>query len=144
MCSARVEGTFQVGQKVKKPGFSSEFGYYTEVIEIKVHRNIHLTKALITSSFLLQSCTHINLGRLFVLASHSCRSFGLLERSPESIAKGKDLPVIVNIVRMMHGMIFTAHNFPDIEIHGVMNISGPDSREKQHGHMRHIMTGRNR
>lgn len=83
-----------------------------------------------------------------LLESLLCRATRRFERyaqgSPHAVAHGKDLPVVVNVVRVVDRVVFRPHDWVDVPIHGVVNVRGPNGGEKEQGHVGRIVAGQDK
>ena len=64
---------------------------------------------------------------------------GKSEGSPEPIAKGKDLSIVVNVMGVVNGMVLTAHDGVNVPIHGIVDVGCPYGGEKDHAQMGQVV-----
>lgn len=63
------------------------------------------------------------------------RPFWFPEGTPESIAKGKDLSVVVDEVSVMDRMVLGSHDGVDVPIQSIVDVGSPQGRKEKKDEM---------
>lgn len=105
---------------------------FTNSISLSWQRNLH------TSHSGSLAWQYYCLGD-FLWLFDSRGSVGKSEGSPEPIAKGKDLSIVVNVMGVVNCVVLASHDGVHVPIHSVVDVGCPYGGEKDHAEMGQVV-----